>query len=364
MSTTATSGSPGGSAPAPRSGPSTCPAGPTSSTRLPAARPTTARRQACESGRPSRTTATGRWVPYVLSWVELSRQRRISTSRSHTSPAAVARPPPGSSTATRAVCPGLPPGMVTSGLTPNGPFTSGSGAAAVVPQDVASMSRAGQSWRKIPPKDWACPDNSPRSAQGMPTGRQRRGTLRDVSKPNLARRVAQAAEIALADHQYVTFLDVVTGLRWLRTRHVDVWRQGRAATLAELAAVDGDRLLTTAALLRDWAEAKGLRPVPALYVSGSRDRRPLRFTAHPEQEPFTVHWLSPEMSEARVRRLAERQAKPPDLVVVEPQETWTCAGCADTGPYLIMEDDRPHCLTCADLDHLVFLPSGNAALSR
>lgn len=198
----------------------------------------------------------------------------------------------------------------------------------------------------------------------MPTGRQRRGTLRDVSKPNLARRVAQAAEIALADHQYVTFLDVVTGLRWLRTRHVDVWRQGRAATLAELAAVDGDRLLTTAALLRDWAEAKGLRPVPAPYVSGSRDRRPLRFTAHPEQEPFTVHWLSPEMSEARVRRLAERQAKPPDLVVVEPQEAWTCAGCADTGPYLIMEDDRPHCLTCADLDHLVFLPSGNAALSR
>src|SRR5690606_29169340 len=132
-------------------------------------------------------------------WGELSRQRRLATSASTTAPAAVARPPPGSSTATRAVCPGLPPGMVTSGLTPNGPFTSGSGAAAVVPQDVASMSRAGQSWRKIPPKDRACPDNSPRSAQGMPTGRQRRGTLRDVSKPNLARRVAQAAEIALAD---------------------------------------------------------------------------------------------------------------------------------------------------------------------
>ncbi|MFC7591790.1 DUF2293 domain-containing protein [Nonomuraea antimicrobica] len=47
-----------------------------------------------------------------------------------------------------------------------------------------------------------------------------------------------------------------------------------------------------------------------------------------------------------------------------PLDAWTCASCGDTGPYLIMEDDQPHCLTCADLDHLVFLPSGNAALSR
>jgi hypothetical protein len=29
-----------------------------------------------------------------------------------------------------------------------------------------------------------------------------------------------------------------------------------------------------------------------------------------------------------------------------------------------MDDDGPVCLTCADLDHLVFLPSGDAALTR
>lgn len=186
-----------------------------------------------------------------------------------------------------------------------------------------------------------------------------------MSKPNLARRVADAAEIALANRKYVTFIDVVTGLRWLHSRHVDTWRQGRAATLAELAAVDDDRLLQAAALLRDWAEARGLRPVETPYVSGSRDRRELRFTAtaHP-QDGFRTHWLSPGLSEARARQLTERQSKAPDLVVVAPLEPWTCASCADTGPYLIMEEDRPHCLTCADMDHLVFLPSGDAALSR
>jgi hypothetical protein len=185
-----------------------------------------------------------------------------------------------------------------------------------------------------------------------------------VSKPNLARRVADAAEIALNTRKYVTFIDVVTGLRWLHSRHVDTWRQGRAATLAELAAVDEDRLLSTATLLKEWALAKGLKPVDTPYVAGTRDRRELRFTARHPQEPFRVHWISPDLSEARLRRLTEAQSKAPDLVAVAPLQPWTCAGCGDTGPYLIMEDDRPHCLTCADLDHLVFLPAGNAALSR
>src|SRR5215831_13493395 len=34
------------------------------------------------------------------------------------------------------------------------------------------------------------------------------------------------------------------------------------------------------------------------------------------------------------------------------------------GSFLKMEKDRPLCLECADLDHLVFLPSGDTALTR
>ena len=100
-----------------------------------------------------------------------------------------------------------------------------------------------------------------------------------MSHPSLARRVADAAEIALANRKYVTFIDVVTGLRWVHSRHVDIWRQGRASHLAELAAVDEDRLATAADLLQRWAEAKGLRPVETPYLGGTRDRRELRFTA-------------------------------------------------------------------------------------
>jgi hypothetical protein len=58
------------------------------------------------------------------------------------------------------------------------------------------------------------------------------------------------------------------------------------------------------------------------------------------------------------------RGRPPDLIVIEPLREFTCTGCGGTGPYLIMDEPGPQCLTCADLDHLLFLPAGNAALSR
>jgi hypothetical protein len=58
------------------------------------------------------------------------------------------------------------------------------------------------------------------------------------------------------------------------------------------------------------------------------------------------------------RRVVARQAKAPDLMVIEPLNQWTCAGCGGSGSLLLMEDGEPLCMTCADLDHPVFLPAG------
>lgn len=54
----------------------------------------------------------------------------------------------------------------------------------------------------------------------------------------------------------------------------------------------------------------------------------------------------------------------PDLLVISPVKKWTCTSCGSTGGLLKMEDGGPLCLDCADLGHLVFLPSGDAALTR
>jgi hypothetical protein len=70
------------------------------------------------------------------------------------------------------------------------------------------------------------------------------------------------------------------------------------------------------------------------------------------------------LSEAERRRLAERQSRAADLVVVSPIKDWTRTECSGTGDLLIMEGPGPLCLACADMDHLVYLPSGNAVLTR
>ena len=62
--------------------------------------------------------------------------------------------------------------------------------------------------------------------------------------------------------------------------------------------------------------------------------------------------------------MADPHSRPSDLVVVSPVKKWTCASCGGTGHLLKMEDGGPLCLDCADLGHLVFLPSGDAALTR
>ncbi|GAB2963301.1 hypothetical protein GCM10023080_025040 [Streptomyces pseudoechinosporeus] len=54
-----------------------------------------------------------------------------------------------------------------------------------------------------------------------------------------------------------------------------------------------------------------------------------------------------------------------ELLVIQPIRNRHCAECRG-GPLemLVMEKGEPHCLDCADLGHLVFLPRGDTALTR
>src|SRR5205085_11875014 len=58
------------------------------------------------------------------------------------------------------------------------------------------------------------------------------------------------------------------------------------------------------------------------------------------------------------------QSQAPDPVVIDALGDWRCASCSGTGDLLMMEGPGPLCLACAYLDHLVFLPAGDAALTR
>src|SRR5260370_30778838 len=56
-----------------------------------------------------------------------------------------------------------------------------------------------------------------------------------------------------------------------------------------------------------------------------------------------------------------------DLVVFDILRESKCAECFHElwkGDFLFMDGRRPLCLRCADLDHLVYLPRGDTALTR
>jgi len=63
----------------------------------------------------------------------------------------------------------------------------------------------------------------------------------------------------------------------------------------------------------------------------------------------------------------EQSSEAKDLVVFDLLRESQCGDCGKEllgGDFLFMEGERPLCLTCADLDHLVYLPRGDTALTR
>jgi hypothetical protein len=195
-----------------------------------------------------------------------------------------------------------------------------------------------------------------------------RTTVAFVSRSSgLQSRVVAAAEEALARQKFVTAVDVCVGVGWLHRTHVDSWRQGRVDFLAYYLPVGADKLSAVMEYLEHWAQASGLQPSETEYVAATRDRRQLRFTAAGDpaaERAWRTQWVPADLPEAQRERLTKRQAAPPDLVVVQPVKDWACAECEGTGDLLIMDNAGPLCLTCADMDHLVFLPAGDAALTR
>ena len=90
----------------------------------------------------------------------------------------------------------------------------------------------------------------------------------------------------------------------------------------------------------------------------------MQFTtgADPDAErAYCTHWASAELPEPVVAR---PRRPPRDIVVISAHSAWTCASCGAAGDLLLKDEAGVLCLDCADLGHLEFLPSGDAALTR
>jgi hypothetical protein len=170
--------------------------------------------------------------------------------------------------------------------------------------------------------------------------------------------VAQIAEALLAERRSVRPIDLIVGLGWLAQSNVDRWVQGRVPSIDRCIGVDSDKVMAAFAALQHWAEDRGLTPSEVDYQD-------LQFTADADadadaERTYRTHWGSTDVAEPTV----ERPRRPRGITVISPHNAWTCASCGDTGDFLRMAKAGAMCLDCADLGHLEFLPSGDAALTR
>ncbi|HET7386321.1 MAG TPA: hypothetical protein VFJ19_06605 [Nocardioidaceae bacterium] len=191
-----------------------------------------------------------------------------------------------------------------------------------------------------------------------------------MARQGIRTRVRRAAEQALAEQQYVRPIDVLLGLGWLASAHVDVWRQGRIPHLEQMVQGSPEKVALAMDEFSRWAEENGLRPSETEYLARTSDRRTLNFTAlaDPEiEQAYRTHWLSPELPDRQRQRLVEEQNRPPELVAISSTKSWTCDTCRGEfggGDILVMQDNGPHCLDCVGLGHLDYLGAGNAAVTR
>jgi hypothetical protein len=115
-----------------------------------------------------------------------------------------------------------------------------------------------------------------------------------------------SAESALADHQYVSFIDVLTGMNLLH--NVETWHNGRLQYLDELMQGGPEKLLKTIEIFYQWAAARGLRsedlPPHASFIP-----RPPKYTAsqYPVlEQAFRLHFVSTELTEKKLEKLREK----------------------------------------------------------
>jgi hypothetical protein len=190
----------------------------------------------------------------------------------------------------------------------------------------------------------------------------------------LEERVLRAAETCLERDGAVGPIALLQEMRLLQPTHFQAWQKGNPhyAVLEQHIQCGPAKLAKTYQLLQEWIQQRGLVPVEASYVrSTPRGPQPLRITLDddPERERFfRTHYVAANLSEHKATKVRDKLNKVPDLVVFElTSPSSTCSECQGEmlkGSLLFMERNEPLCLACADLDHLEFLPRGDAAVTR
>lgn len=191
---------------------------------------------------------------------------------------------------------------------------------------------------------------------------------------SLYERVVRAAEAALEKDGSVGPLELFRNMGFLHPSHIECWRKGNEyyPALRPWIQVGPEKFEKSVKYFQQWVEQRGLRPIEATYArrvpGGMQELRVTEDADATWERFYRTHYTRADLPEKKTARLTEKLQRLPDLVVFEMvNEAGKCKECGielRQGDYLFKENNRLLCLACADLDHLVFLPAGDTALTR
>lgn len=188
----------------------------------------------------------------------------------------------------------------------------------------------------------------------------------------LDERVFAAADAVLRACGSAGPLELLVEMSLLAPSHVTAWQKGITEDLSTGIQGSSDKLAKTFAYFEQWAAQRRLKAILAPHTRATpAGNVPLHATpdADPELERFFCTYYVPEtLTTSATEQVAAKLKKPADLVVFQTvSDSVICSECGSEihkDDLLFMEKKQPFCLGCADLDHLEFLPSGDATLTR
>jgi hypothetical protein len=185
----------------------------------------------------------------------------------------------------------------------------------------------------------------------------------------LESRVVRAAELAV--QQYVSAIDIYTGMGLLAPSNVAAWRHGRLDCLERMIQGNLNKLSLTMKLFRQWASDQGLKPSETRYVRHTRAGIvDLQFSVSGDpalEQLYRTHYVSPALSERKKQQLdakLDHDAEPVVFLILRDSKCSVCEAELRRGSFLVTEGEQALCLPCAGLGDLVYLPAGDAGLTR
>jgi hypothetical protein len=187
----------------------------------------------------------------------------------------------------------------------------------------------------------------------------------------LVKKVKTILDGLLKEKKIVCAIGLFLGLGYLSPTILNDWRRGRILYLEKGLQVNLSKLTLVMKEYRRWALEQGLLARETAYVQhATRNTIHLRFSKSGQaniETNYRTHYISSALTLQKQQRLIDKIERSRDSVVYIILTDSTCSQCkapVHKGAFLLVEEDKPLCMKCSPYKDFIFLPAGNALLTR